>query len=444
MKWGPALCAGVVVFCLLCTGAFGYTVTFEPRITVSSGYTDNVFLNAQDPQSDFITTFTPGFTTQLLSRHMGAELSYDPGYAVYADFNEKNNWRDSANLRAWAELSEDSMLEISDTFLRTEDPLSWEAIEFMREETVTIGEAPTVRKGREPYINNLANVTFSHEFTPSSNLALGYTHRLLDNEDPTIVSNQSHNPFFNLAYRPTVRFGIVPHVEYLRATYDDNIGDFSNWLGALRLEYKFTRHLEGFFQYAHTARDYDRDYNFSLQIGRFEDFHVYDPSVGVAWQLSQAFTLNGWTGYFLQNMAESKDLGGYYVGGDITWEAEHQKISLEASNGYDRADLGTERLGLTQFVRVMATGSYEFSRHFSGQVSIYYRENEYVQTLIDRKDRYYGVRAAVEYQIFKWMFISLEYGHNQVDSTRATQEYTENRGLLRVTLVPDEPWQWIF
>ncbi len=438
MKWGPAFCAGMVLFCLLCTGASGYTVTLEPRITVSSQYTDNVFLNAQDPKGDFITTFTPGFTAQLFSRNMGAEVSYDPGYAVYADFNENNNWRDSANLRAWAELSEDSMLEISDTFLRTEDPLAWKEIEFMREEAVTIGEAPTVRKGREPYINNRANITFSHDFGVYSNLEIGYTHRLLDNDDPTIVSNQSHNPFFNLAYRPTVRFGIVPHVEYLRATYDDNIGDFSNWLGALRLEYKFTRHLEGFFQYAHTTRDYDS------QNIVFEDFHVFDPSVGVGYQLSRAFSLNGWAGYFLQDNDESKDLGGYYVGGDLTWEAERQKISLEASNGYERADLGTQRLGLTRFVRVRATGAYDFTRHFSGQVSAYYRENEYMQTIDDRKDRYYGGRAWVEYQIFKWMFVSLEYGHNRVVSTEARQEYTENRGLLRVTLAPDEPWRWIF
>jgi len=133
-----------------------------------------------------------------------------------------------------------------------------------------------------------------------------------------------------------------------------------------------------------------------------------------------------------------------YMGGDLTWKAEHRRISLVASNGYERADLGTERLGLTQFIRVRATGSYDFTQHFSGLVSVYYRQNDYVETLDDQTDRYYGGRAGVNYQIFKWMFLSLEYGHNRVASTIAENEYNENRCMIRVTLAPDEPWRWIF
>ena len=438
MKWGRTLGPGVLVFFLICTHAFGYTVTFEPRITVSEAFTDNVFLNAQDPQSDFITTVTPGFTAQLYARHGGAELSYDPGYAFYAEYNENNNWRDNATFRAWAELAEGSLLEISDNFLRTEDPLAWEDIQFLREEAETIGEAPTVRQGRDPYVRNLANITFTHDFNDHDSLETGYVYRLLNNSNPDIVNNQSHNPFFGLSYWPSMRFGIEPYVAYMNATYEDDVGNFDNWLGAIRFIYRFNPHLEGFFQYAHTARDYD------AQFGEFEDFHVYDPSVGISWQFSPAFNVNGWTGYFLQNNDDSKDLGGYYVGGDLGWEGDRKEVTFLASNGYERADLGTERLGLTRFTRVRLTGSYDLMEHLSGNAYVYYRENEYVQTLDDQKDRYYGGGISAEYQLLKWMYVSLEYGYSRVESTIETNDYSENRGILRVTLAPDEPWRWIF
>ena len=152
MKWGQALVLGVSVLCLLCTGAYGYEVTFVPRITVTEEYTDNVYLSAEDPQSAFVTTFTPGFTAQILTQNSGAELSYDPGYAFYSDDKRNNTWRDSLNLRAWSEFLEGSILEISDTYLRTEDPLAPEEIALVREEETTIGQAPTVRKGRQPYM----------------------------------------------------------------------------------------------------------------------------------------------------------------------------------------------------------------------------------------------------------------------------------------------------
>ena len=230
-----------------------------------------------------------------------------------------------------------------------------------------------------------------------------------------------------------------------RTTYEDNVGDFSNWRGGLRLLYRFTPHFEGFFQYVHTARDYNQELYDPELDELYENFHVYDPSAGVSWQFSQEFAVNGWAGYFLQNNDESKNLGGYYVGVNLNWEkSDLYGVNLEASNGYDRADLNSENLGLTRYVRVSVGGTYTFARHFSGLASVFYRENEYLQTVGDRKDRFYGGQVGVEYQIFQWMFVSLTIGHNRVNSTDPGQDYSENRGTLRVTLEPEKAWRWIF
>ena len=417
------------------TPARGVQLTLEPRLTVSEEYSDNIFLTHEDPKGDFLTTVTPGFTAQALTRKSGIELEYDPGYAMYADFNENDTWRHSANLLAWTQFSKDTRLEISDRFLRTEDPLAREEIETMREQEVVLGEAPTVRTGRQPYITNTAGTVLTHRFGRDSLFDAGYTYRLLDNDDPQILDNQSHQAFTGLNYWHNVRLGIVPRVQYLRGVYEDELGSFNDWMGALSLVYRFTRHVEGFVQYAHTYRTYDSD------APGVQDFHVYDPSMGVEYELSPAITVAGRVGYFLQDNEHADSEGGYYVDGDGTWKTDRKRVSLTVGHGYDRAELTSENLGLTRYTRARIRGTYDFTRHVSLDVSAFYRKSEYLNDPDQREDDFYGAGVGLDYEIFEWMAVRLEYGYNKVDSTVDRNEYTENRGLIKVVLNPTRPWR---
>lgn len=60
-----------------------------------------------------------------------------------------------------------------------------------------------------------------------------------------------------------------------------------------------------------------------------------------------------------------------------------------------------------------------------------------------RQDDFYGASLGLDYQIFEWMTLRMQYDYNQVDSTDKTYEYTENRGLIRVTLAPTRAWRMI-
>lgn len=432
---GPALF--LLLLMIWGRDAWGVQFTFEPRLSVSEEYSDNIFLTDDNPESDFVTTITPGFTAQVLTRRSGAELAYDPGYAIYADFNENDTWRHAVDFRAWTELSRDTRLEITDRFLRTEDPLSEEEIETMREQEVVLGEAPTVRVGRQPYITNTAAINLNHRIGRYSAFDMGYAYRLLNNDDPQVLDNQSHNAFAALAYWPTVRIGLVPRVEYLRGIYEDEFGSFNNYLGSLALVYRFTRHLEGFVQYAQTYRDYD------TEVPEVENFHVYDPSMGVRYQVSESILVSGEAGYFLQDNEHSSSEGGYHFDAEGTWETERTLLGLEAGHGYDRAELGSENLGLTRYTRVRFRGEYALTRYVTVDAFAGYRKSEYLDRPEGGEDDFYRGGVGLDYQIFEWMFVRLQYDYNRVNSTIERNDYTENRGLLRVTLTPTQPWRWV-
>ncbi len=70
-----------------------FQVTFEPRVTLSEEYTDNLDLTEDDTESDVITTIQPGFTISALGQSRGLNLSYDPSYSWYAEHGENNTRR---------------------------------------------------------------------------------------------------------------------------------------------------------------------------------------------------------------------------------------------------------------------------------------------------------------------------------------------------------------
>jgi hypothetical protein len=89
----------------ICTqAAFSLQYTFQPRVSGTQEYTSNVFLSADNEEDDWITIVSAGFTAAALGKTGGLEVSYDPAYTRYEDFDENDGWRHDAKLHGWSDL----------------------------------------------------------------------------------------------------------------------------------------------------------------------------------------------------------------------------------------------------------------------------------------------------------------------------------------------------
>ncbi len=157
---------------LIGSSSFAAQVNFTPRISISEEYTDNLFLSDTDKEYDYITSVSPAFTLGVIGQHAGIDLSFDPSYAWYSRFEERNRWRYGGNFLGWGQLSRNTRLEIADTYIYTEDPIDEQDF--------------TIRDTREPYYRNTAEGRFIHQFGEEDSFRLNYRYRTLENEDPTI------------------------------------------------------------------------------------------------------------------------------------------------------------------------------------------------------------------------------------------------------------------
>jgi hypothetical protein len=432
--------------------AFSAQFNFTPRSSVEVEYTDNVFLTKNDTEDDFITILSAGFTAQLLGRTSGLEVSFDPGYVFYQDFTENDGWRLPANLRAWTNLTKATLLEFSNNFIRTEDPLSRERITAEDGRVEETGDT-TSRSSRDSYYRNTARLNLSHRFGREDRVYTEFLYGLLRNDDDQVEDNDEYRASAGLDYWFTQKFGSEISGEFTRGEFSgqsdfdgESSSDFDNWLGTLRFLGRMTRHLSLFFQYVQVYRDNDSDAE--------SDYIVYAPSAGFTYSATEDMYLRLGLGYYWRDFKDDKNQEDPFVEGEIskTWNFQRGLINLTGLSGLTQNDFGAQNVGFQQFASIEGTANYDFTRQIVGDMGAYYR---YAHTPSQERDgrnvdkfdtNQFQISAGIGYAPTLWMNIRLGYEFNKYDSSGGgssdSSNYTENRGLLTITLQPDQPWRF--
>jgi hypothetical protein len=434
---------------LMNTRAFSLQYTFQPRASASEAYTSNVFLSKDNEKDDFITIASVGFTAAALGKTGGLELSYDPAYTKYADYDENDTWRHDARLRLWSDLGKSTRFEVSDSFLRTEDPLGEEDILAVRDGDVIQEGDSTIRKNRRTYYRNTASTRLTHRFGKEDAIYAGFSYGLLRNNDSQEEDNDYYSPSIGLNYWFGPKFGFESNATYTKADFDqdndftgDPSDDFQNYAGMIRFIGRTGARFSVFAQHDQIYRDFDGDEN---------DYMVYAPSAGFTYVIEEGLNLRIGGGYFYQDVDNEDANQGFFGNSQIdkTWEYQRGSITLAALTGLDQNDFGAENIGLERYAALQGSALYRLARTISWDINGSYRYSDAVGNADqgagdDTGNNVHRFRAGSGFTIepLRWMAIRLSYNFNKVNSDNEADEYDEHRGLVQVTLTPSQPYRY--
>lgn len=416
--------ATVLFFCFSSNNATA-VVTFDPRISVGNMFTDNIDLTPDDEEHDFITTLSPVINLSMAERFSNLSLFYSPTYASYLRFPENNTLRHNASIDGSRQITRTTRLEFSDSYLYTEDPLDDTGDADYETDT-------TVRQGRNPYTTNTTSIGVINQFGPEDSIAIEYEYYLLNNDDSKIEDNEQHHPSILMNYWPVPnRYGTESEVSYTKRYFDES-EDYNDILGRIRLIRRLSPHFEVYAEYTQELTDYESD---------GEDFNVYSPLVGFAWDEYVNYSLSASFGYFFRENDHSGSDSGPLgtIDSRYTWE-QGTSVSITGIVGYDQASGGAENLGFNPFYDVAGTVAYPLSRHLNSNLFAGYRWNIYTDEDPDRDDTIWRTGAGLTYQALPWMVMELNYMFRKLDSNVDTEDYVENRAEFSVTLFPPQPF----
>ncbi len=216
---------------------------FQPTLSITTEYTDNLFLSEDNKESEAVAVLTAGFSTQLADRTRGVELQYELGRSLYDRFSEFDSWRHNADIWSWWMLSPHSTLTFGNKFLYTEDPASREGDREYLSDLEEI-ESETVRRSRQRYYDNRTDIEFLHAFGPLNVVSVKYLFQTVENEDRFVEDRARHRPSFSVVYWPLPgRLSTEADFFFQRYDVSDTPEEDGYWEEEVNPEFGLTYHL---------------------------------------------------------------------------------------------------------------------------------------------------------------------------------------------------------
>jgi predicted porin len=404
----------LVSFSLFPSNVFAVQVDLTPSISVGGQYDDNIDLERDNEKPDYIITISPSFNLNIASEKNNFTIRYSPSVVRYKEEDQNNTVRHSGQLSFREELGENLTFEITDTYLRSEEPI---------EETEGI---IGVRRTRNMYQRNTGSAGMSYTFGPENTLNFGYDHRLLENEDVTLDDGMIFDPFADLAYWFNNKSGIELSTRYTMAdfTRDNNTlpgDDYSGIAAGLRYLYRFTPQTTGSIGYNMTRRDFN---------GPSEDYYVHEGSIGFDHAFSSRTSLAVSAGYFALKNERSENEGGYTYDLVFNKTLERGSLTISGSGGWNEAYLEAERRGQTQYQGLDSRFEYQVAESLTNYSGISYRQDKDAG---DRRSKTVRVNYGWRWLFWRYFSVSLDYSCSTRDDDLDTEDYMVNRVMMNLT-----------
>jgi hypothetical protein len=301
------------------------------------------------------------------------------------------------------------------------------------------------------YYRNTANARLIHRFGKEDSVQAGFMYGLLRNNNDQDEDNDYYSPSVGLNYSFGPRFGFQSDATYTKAYFDqdqnfvgEGTSDFDNYAGNIRFIGRAKTRFSVFTQYSHIYRDFEGNND--------NDYMVYAPSAGFTYAVDKGLNLRLGAGYYFVDVDGDKNQQGLFGNSQIdkTWTSRRGSITLSGLTGLDQNNFGAENIGLQRYAAVQGSAVYKLARTVSWDIKGSYRYSDVIGEADENSaenagEKVHRYRAGSGFTIepLKWMAIRLSYTFNKVNSEDEQNEYDEHRGMLEVTLTPENPYRHI-
>lgn len=406
------------VFLFCCLGvlwgvptAASAKIKLTPKMTVEEKYTDNLFLDDQNEQDEWITTLSPGIDIIIDSRWIDLSLDYSFRYDYYKNNDDLTDFDFSGGQRA----------NLGTTFFEGR-PFTLLVDATISRETLDEREASSATNeliNKSTVYDLTVNPQYRFRLGGQSSLVFGYIYDRTDHDDSRGDDSQGHSARVSLLRELSVNTQISANYTYKMNISDDeeDYNEQSYTLGlSQQLGPRTKISLEGGFSTVEYVDINDDQESFSW-------------SADVNYRLSAPITLSLMSSQDFDNSAtngltKSRDAsfmisykkGSFAAGLETFWEQTDYIRTVREDESYGgRFDL-----------------SIPLNSNLSSGLDAEYKVSDFAGQIDNSVDQY-SAGASLHYNIRRFL-TSINYEYRVYDADINTQDYTENTVILSVSV----------
>ena len=435
---------------------------FQVYITAEEEYNSNIDLAPNRlKRDDFITTVSPGLKFSTLPKspttgeftrtptaedRFGIDLDFRVGFVFYAKEHDDNYISLNGALNAWYAFNKNLTFRVRDYLTRSD-----EVREADYSATALPGQNLLSRTNiREPYFRNVFEPSLEYRFGRENIIALNYRNNIYEINSRTAEDSMENYINSRLTYWFNVKHGI--YLEYGFTLADlENSTDWKGHMATGRYIYRFNPRTSIFGEYTQLWRNFNNPYfgeNLSI------DYVVYRPSIGIEHAFSSTLSARIQGGYYWTDphregswvfdrdssswiwISLTKSSDGPFFDILLTQRGQRTTYSLSLQGGYTEDYFSSENLGFTKYYRVLGRITHQLLQRMNVGLFGSYEWAKYPGSELDNKtpkDQIWAVGCNASYQILRWLAVSLEGSHRENRSNVEDRDYSEYRGILRIT-----------
>ena len=396
--------------------------TFTPRISVSETYDDNIDLDPEDEESDWITVLSPGFLLELDSQKTQLDLDYEFGLSYYLQDSSRDTIRHQGRLSWDQQLAQYLSLNVTNTFTRSEDPV--------REED---GRVTDISSEREVEYRNTGEANLTWQFGPQDTLSLGYRNHLLDSRSDDTEDSRANEGFLNLDTWFVQQFGIGLTSSFGRWQFQQPSGftdfpteDFRRYQAGLTVNYRWrpSRLIYGRYDVVY------QDFGGTTPGAYDDDYVVHQPTLGLNLDFGPNSGFAVEFGYFRRDIKNADTEEGFVLDASFNTKGERASFNIQTISGYELDYGSSDNRGFSKYSDSSVNVDYQLTEDSRFFATARYRWQNY--TDIDQTDHTYGGRAGFAFTFRQWFTLSFEGVHLRRDSNDSAEEFTDNRVMLSI------------
>ena len=419
-------------FCLasIANGAKG---VFTPAIGVGAQYSDNIYLTHDNRESDIVLYASPSFTWDFSGERNTLTLFFSPTFRDYVKGSEANVTHYNASLTSAIPVTQDTVFELSDTYLLSDDPT---------EEL----EGATMRRTREVYQRNTTQMGLTSTFGPFDSAYVRCAYAVLRNDDSSLQDSDQFTPSAGITFRFLSAWLLSVDGSYTLGEFlnrqdqeqftEGGADDFDTLKTTIRLSRQINHFMDIYAQYSQSYMRYK---------GMSEDYDVSEPALGFSVAMDDAPLFSLQVGYYTMDRETSKDESGMTITGNLGRSFRFKKGSIhcKGSSGYEDSYLSAENLGFSIYHQAEAGLTYGVTPYLQYDFSIQARNDRYMNLGYKRIDTIYQAQTGISYLVMAWCTVRFAYEYLNVDVNTAhiknqehNDDYEENRLILEAFFSP--------
>jgi hypothetical protein len=389
---------------------------FHPTITMEEEYNNNINLTAKNKIDDFITTISPGLNFSTSDGDYQIDLDYVLGLVFYGKEEDNNYVSHLGKLNAWYTLDHRWNFRAREYFIQSDEVREQDFSATALEDQYLL----STERQRAIFFRNVFEPSLEYQFGKEDRLGLNYRSNIYEIQSRLYPDSREDFVNPNLSYWFNTWNGIS--LEYgLTLGHFEQSPDLLGHMAVGHYIHRFSPRTSIFGEYTFLRRDFE-----SPSI----DYDVHRPSLGIEHAFNPTLSSKAQMGYFWQNPEQGSTKKGFFYDMSLIQRAQKTVLTLTFQGGYVEDYFTAENLGFTKYYRAIGAITHRLRERITVGLSTTGERAEYGG---GRIDRIWGMRGNASYQVLKWLTASLEGSHRENHSNVDNFNYSEYRGIFRMT-----------